>query len=242
MSGLYTNGMSLATLPFTGNERLPLDTQLAAGATPETEAASLAQIASIMGGNLPMQASRFYGLPYGNTPGTLLTVTGTLYAYPYYIAAPTTIKTLAIDTTTGQTGGAAFIGLYSDNGAGYPGSLVSNSNNTVALAATSGAAVQTYTPTGGIVLQSGWYWLASIFTASSTFPTVADLTAVYPSATNSQLGSDTALHLAAASGQAATGISVVATYGTLSGINAGVFPTAATLTLNAGTPLVILGT
>lgn len=241
MSGLYTNGMSLATLPFTGNERLPLDTQLSAGAIPETEAASLSQIASMMGGNLPLVASRFYGLPAGSTPGTLLTVTGTLYAYPYYIPGPSTIKTLAIDTTTGQTGGGAFIGIYADNGSGYPGALVTSTNNTTALAATSGAAVQTYTPTGGVLVQGGWYWLASIFTASGTFPTVADVSALY-TPLNTQLGSDTALHLAAASGEAATGISVAATYGTLSGINAGVFPAAATLTLNAGTPLVILGT
>lgn len=241
MSGWLTNGMGLSALPFTGNERFPLDTNLSAGATPETEAASLSQIANMMGGNLPLAASRFYGLPAGSTPGTLLTVTGTLYAYPYYISGPSTIKTLAIDTTTGQTGGGAFIGIYADNGTGYPGTLVSTSNNTSALAATSGAAVQTYTPASNIALTSGWYWLASIFTASGTFPTVADVSALYTSL-STQLGSDTALHLAAASGQAATGISVAATYGTLSGINAGVFPTGATLTLNAGTPLVILGT
>lgn len=241
MSGLYTNGMSLATLPFTGNERFPLDTQNNAGAYPETIAASLSQVASMMGGNLPLAAARFYGLPAGATPGTLLTVTGTLYAYPFYVPAPTTIKTLAIDTTTGQTGGAAFIGVYADNGAGYPGSLVSTSNNTSALIATSGAAVQTYTPASNILLQAGWYWLASIFTASSTFPTVADVSATY-TPLNTQLGSDTALHLAAASGQAATGISVAATYGTLSGISSGTFPTGAALVLNAGVPLVILGT
>lgn len=242
MSGWLTNGMSLATLPFTGNERFPLDTQLASGATPEMEAASLSQIATYMGGNLPMQPSRFYGLPGGATPGTFLTVTGTLYAYPYFIAGPTTIKTLATDTTTGQTGGGAFIGIYADNGAGYPGNLVPSSNNTAALVATSGAAIQTYTPTGGILLQSGWYWLASIFTASGTFPTMADVSATY-TMLNTQMGSDTALHLAATSGQAVTGVSITGqTYGTLSGINAGVFPASATLSVNAGTPLIILGT
>lgn len=241
MSGWLTNGLSLATLPFTGNERFPLDTQLTAGATPEMEAASLSQIANMMGGNLPLAASRFYGLPAGSTPGTLLTVTATLYAYPYYIPGPSTIKTIGIDTTTGQTGGGCFLGIYADNGAGYPGTLVTSSNNTVALAATSGAAIQNYTPTGGVLLQAGWYWLASIFTASGTFPTVADVSALY-TPLSTQLGSDTALHLAATSGQAATGISVAGTYGTLSGINSGVFPASATLTLNAGTPLVILGT
>jgi hypothetical protein len=241
MSGLYTNGLPLASLPFTGAERLPLDTQLSSGGYPETEAASLSQISSYLGGNLPLVASRFYGLPAGSTPGTLLTVTGTLYAYPYYISGPSTIKTIGIDVTTGQTGGGAFVGLYADNGAGYPGNLVTSSNNTSALIATSGAAIQNYTPTTALALPSGWYWLASIFTATGTYATVADVSALYTSL-NTQLGSDTALHLAAASNEAATGISVAATYGTLSGINAGVFPASATLTLNAGTPLVILGT
>lgn len=241
MSGIYTNGLPLASLPFTGNERLPLDTQLSSGATPESEGASLSQLSSYFGGNLPLVAARFYGLPAGATPGTLLTVTATLYAYPYYISGPSTIKTLGIDTTTGQTGGGAFIGMYADNGAGYPGTLVTGSNNTAALIATSGAAVQNYTPTTPLAIGSGWYWLASIFTATGTFPTVADVSSTYTSL-NTQLGSTTALNLAATSGQAATGITVAATYGTLTGINAGVFPTGATVTLNAGTPLIILGT
>jgi hypothetical protein len=233
--------MSLATLPFTGNERFPLDTQLSAGAQPETESATLSQVSSMMGGNVPFQASRFYGLPAGATPGTVLTVTGTLYAYPYYISGPSTIKTIGVNTTTGQTGGGAFVGIYADNGAGYPGALVVNSNNTSALAATSGSLIQNYTPTGGLLLQGGLYWLASIFTATGTFPTVSDISATY-TVLNTQLGSTSAANLVATSGEAATGISVAATYGTLSGINSAVFPASATLTLNAGTPLVVLGT
>ncbi len=190
---------------------------------------------------IPWAASRFYGNPLGNTPGTLLTVTGTLYAYPLYIPGPVTVKTFGVYTTTGQTGGAAFIGLYADNGAGYPGTLVTGTYNSTAITATA-TGVQNYTPTGGTVLQSGLYWLASIFTASGTYPTVADVAAVYPSATNSQLGASSAANLIATSGEAATGVSVAATYGTLSGINAGVFPSSATVTYNAGTPLVVLGT
>lgn len=240
MSGWLTNGFPPATLPINMGGLISVDTQNTQGLNAETVAPSLSQIATSMGGNLPMLPSRFFGLPAGATPGTLLTVTGTLYAYPYYIPGGT-IKTIAIDTTTGQTGGASFIGIYADSGAGYPGTLISGSNNTSALIATSGAAVQTYTPATPLVLQAGWYWLASIFTATSTFPTVSDVSATY-TLLNTQLGSDTAAHLAATSGQAATGISVAATYGTLSGINASVFPTGATVTQNAGTPLIILGT
>ncbi len=240
MAGIY-QGLPAAVLPLTGNEVAAFDTLLTGGANPQTELVSISQLATQVANNLPLAASRFYGLPDGSTPGTLLTVTGTLYAYPFSITGGATVKTIGIDTTTGQTGGAAFIGIYADNGAGYPGKLVATSNNTTALIATSGAAVQNYTPTTALALAGGTYWLASIFTASGTFPTVADISALY-TPLNSKLGSDTALHLAAASGQAATGISVAATYGTLSGINSGVFPASATLTLNAGTPLVILGT
>lgn len=240
MSGLYP-GFPAPTLPISPNSVWAMDTENTQGQVPETVAMTPSLLSGMAGGGVPLVASRFYGLPAGSTPGTLLTVTGTLYAYPYFISGPATIKTLAIDTATGQTGGGAFIGMYADNGAGYPGTLVTSSNNTVALAATSGAAVQTYTPTTALSVPGGLYWLASIFTASGTFPTVADISALY-TVLNTQLGSDTALHLAAASGQAATGVSVAATYGTLSGINGGVFPASATLTLNAGTPLVILGT
>lgn len=240
MSGWLTNGMSLVTLPFTGNERFPLDTNLTAGSLPETEATSMALAANMFGGSLPMAASRFYGLPRGTTPGTLLTVTGTLYAYPYYITSPTLIKTIALDTTTGQTAGSARIGMYADSGAGYPGNLVTGTDGG-ALIATSGAAVQTNTI--NVTVQSGWYWLASIFTASGTFPTVASVAVGYGSATNANLGSDTALHMAATSGQAGSGVAITGqTFGALSGINSAVFPSAAALTLNADTPLIILGT
>jgi hypothetical protein len=239
MSGWLTNGVTAASLPLTGLETFSADTQLTQGAQPETVAVSTGQLASMMGGQLPMAPNRFYGVPYGNTPGTLLTVTGTLYAYPFYIAAPTLIETIGIYSGTGQTGGALRAGIYADNGAGYPGSLVSGTDGG-ALAATANTTVSTNTI--NVTLQSGWYWLATIATASGTFPTVGAITAVYPSATNSQLGSDTAAHLIAASGQAATGISVAATYGALNGISSGTFPTGATLTLNAATPVVILGT
>lgn len=239
MSGWLTSGMSLSTLPLTGNERFPVDTQLAAGALPETEAVSTSQLASMMGGSLPMAATRFYGLPPGQTPTTFLTVTGTLYAYPFYIAAPILIKTVGVYTTTGQTGGAAHAGLYYDNGAGYPGNLVPSSDGG-ALIATSGAVSQTNTV--NLTLQAGWYWLASIFTASGTFPTMAAADTIYAPATGAQLGFDTAAHLIASSGEAPTGYTVAATYGALIGINSGVFPASATINYNAKIPLVTLGT
>lgn len=233
MSGYSTPGLPLATLPFTGNETVAFDTNLANGAYPQSEAPSLTQLATYFGGSLPMVTGRFYGLPYGTTPVALLTVISTLYAYPIYIASTTTVSTINIGVTTGQTGGAAHVGIYADNGAGYPGDLVYDSGAIAGLTST------TVVTKSGVAttLNAGWYWIASIFTASSTFPSVTAATSNYGTALNAQLGSDTAAHLLATTGQAATGISVAGTYGSLPAT----FTSGATLTLNAATPVFALG-
>jgi hypothetical protein len=180
---------------------------------------------------LPMVKGQFYG-PVGATLAALLTVTATLYAYPVYIPNPITIKTLSLSVSTGQTGGAAHIGIYADNG-GQPGALVFDSGAVSGLTST---AVVTNTPTVSPTLTPGWYWIATIFTASSTFPSVEAISATY-TALASMLGFDTAAHALATSGQAPTGISVAGTYGALPAT----FPSGATLTLNADTPAVAIG-
>jgi hypothetical protein len=234
MSGYTTNGLVGVTLPLTGNEKFAVDTQLANGLAPQSEAVTLSQLATYMGGNLPMVHGRFYGLPNGTTPVALLTVTATLYAYPIYIPNQITIATFNIGVTTGQTGGACHVGIYADTGAGYPGALV---YDTGAISGLTSTTVVTNTPTTGPTLQAGWYWIASIFTASGTFPSVTAATSNYGTSLNAQLGSDTAAHLLATSGQAATGISVAGTYGALPST----FTASATLTLNAATPIFALG-
>lgn len=237
MSGWITNGVSQTTLPVNPLGQWSVDTQNTQGQNPETVAVSFNNASTLLGANLPMQPSRFYGLPDGATPGTLLTVTGTLYAYPIYIAGTTLVKTIGLNVTTGQTGGAAHVGLYADNGAGYPGALLTGSD-TGALAATATASVSN---TINLTVNAGWYWLAAIFTASGTFPTVSSAATGYGAASNALLGSDTVAHLVATSGEAASGITVAATYGTLASLGTS-FPTGAALRLNADIPLVILGT
>lgn len=234
MSGWLTNGLSLSTLPLTGNERYPLDTQLNAGALPEMAAVSMSQAFMYMGGGatVPWVSGRFYGAPPSTTPVGFLTVTGVQYAYPLYIPA-TTIRTINVGVTTGQTGGNAHYALYGDNGAGYPGSIVYEFGAIGALTSTS---VVTVTATS-LVINSGLYWVSSIFTATSTFPTVTAITSAYTNPLMSQLGDDTAAHALATSAFAPTGISVAATYGTL----ASTFPTGATLTINTATPMAIFG-
>lgn len=49
MSGILTNGLAVATVPLTGIELLPADTQLTAGALPESESVSTAQLAAFAG-------------------------------------------------------------------------------------------------------------------------------------------------------------------------------------------------
>lgn len=233
MSGYSTNGLPSPTLPLTGNEKVAVDTQLLNGLSPQSEAPTLSQLATYFGGNLPMVAGRFYGSPAGVTPVALLTVTATLYAYAIYIPNAVTVASLNIGVTTGQTGGAAHVGIYADNGAGYPGALVYDSGVISGLTST------TVVTKSGVAttLNAGWYWIASIFTASGTFPSVTGITANYGSATNAQIGSDTAAHLLATSGQASTGITVAGTYGALpSTFTAGGAPV-----LNAAVPLIAIG-
>lgn len=233
-NGFYTTGLPAAPL-ITGIESIPLETNLTNGINPATAAATTTQLASYFGGGLPWVAGRIYGMPRGTTPVAILTATATLYAYPVYIPNAVNVATLNISTTTGQTGAVAHAGIYADNGLGYPGALVYDTG--VITLATSSNAVNTKTPATPIALNAGWYWLATIFSASGTFPSVSGITANYGVETNAQLGSDTVAHALATSGQAATGISVAGTYGALPAT----YTSGATLTLNAATPIVFLG-
>lgn len=50
-AGVYTNGFPVATVPLTGNERIPADTQLPNGVSPQTEAISVSTLKNYMFGN-----------------------------------------------------------------------------------------------------------------------------------------------------------------------------------------------
>lgn len=230
MSGWLTNGVpQLTTLdPLF---QLPADTENASGEYPQSGYVALGQVAGFA--YVPWVHGRFYGLPAGGTPVAVLTVASTLYAYPVYIPSIVTVASLNLSVTTGQTAGASHLGIYADNGAGYPGALVYDSGALVSAS----TALVTDTGIAGTVLQPGLYWMASIYSASGTYISVAGVSAVYTQALNAALGSDTAAHALAASAQAATGISVAGTYGALPST----FTSGATLTLNAATPLISLG-
>ena len=235
MAGFY-QGLPNATLPLTGNEVAAFDTLLTGGANPQTELISVSQLASTVGGNVPQQPSRFYGVPTGATQGAVLTVASTLYAYPVTLVGNTPIKTISNYVTTGQTGGGSHIGIYADNGSGYPGALV-NGSDSGALAATASTTAETATYATPVTLAPGLYWLASIFTATGTYPSVNGITETAATSTN-DLGFDTLAHAYATSGAWVTGISVANTYGALPAV----FPTGAALIVDASTPTVYLGT
>lgn len=180
--------------------------------------------------------SRFYGLPRGATPSTLLTTASTIYAYPLYIPGNTPIKTISTDSTTGQTGGSVHVGLYADN-FGTPGALVANSDSG-ALAAT-GTAIATATYTTPLTLSPGWYWLATTAAASSTMPTLAAIATSYTSELAGEIGIDTAAHAFATASQNASGVTATFTFGALPAT----FPSAGlALNIALAVPMVVLGT
>lgn len=235
MSGWLTNGMNTATLPLGGLGEFPVDTQNTQGALPETNAVSLSQLFQYTGGgaSVPWVTGRFYSVAPGTTPVAVTPTSGLQYAYPLYIPA-TTIKTLSISVTTGQTGGVAHYGIYADTGAGAPGNLVYDFGaSTIASTAT----VTVTSTASALALQSGLYWISSIFSASSTLSSVIGLTSAYTNVLPYQMGFDTAAHAVATSGQAATGIFGAGSYGALPST----FPTSVSLTLGSATPMACFG-
>ncbi len=205
-----------------------------------TNAATWVAIGSASSLGLPFVAGRFYGIPAGSTQAAVLTVLGTLYAYPVYIPAGTTLATLSLGSTTGQTGGKGRFALFADNGAGYPGAIVAGTDSgdlaaTTTAVATSGALT--------VALASGWYWVGSIFTASSTMPSVTGSTAIYASSLNSLIGSDTAAHALTVSAEASSGIAITGQTYPVTNMTTSfaTFPASAAIQLNVTTPIAILG-
>lgn len=187
------------------------------------------------GATLAAVTGRFYQPMQGATPGTLLTVTNTIYAYPVRLPGNLPIQTIAADVTTGQTGGQIRFGLYTDL-AGAPSALVSGSDSGNQVA--TGTAVATFTPTSPLSLTEGWYWAVLAATASSTMPTVAALAAGYSSDATALVGQDTAAHAFASSAQSTSGLTATFTFGALPAA----FPTAGlALAISAAQPMLVLG-
>lgn len=191
----------------------------------------LGQGCTMVGTGLPWAAGRTYGVPSGVTPVSLLTLLGSLYAYPVNVGSSADLNALSVSVITGQTGGKARAGLYADNGTGYPGALIAGTD-TGDLAATTTAVVGSSGLT--ITIPPAPIWCVSEFTATSTMPSVAGSTVAYTNELNRQVGFDTAAHALATSAQAGGGLVLTGqTYGALPTT----FPTGAVPNLNAGIPL-----
>jgi len=96
--------------------------------------------------------------PYSFTPGAVAVVAGHFYASEFHVTRAITIDRLAVHVTTGDAGKYVRLGIYNDNGAGYPGTLVSDAGT--ALVTSTG--VQAVTPASDIVLAMGLYWLVVV--------------------------------------------------------------------------------
>lgn len=187
------------------------------------------------GATIAAVAGRFYQPMQGATPGTLLTVISTIYAYPVRLPGNLPIQTVSADVTTGQTGGLIRFGLYSDLN-GLPNALVAGSDSGSQTA--TGSAVVTFTPAAALALTEGWYWAVLAASASSTMPTVAALAAGYSSDANALIGQDTAAHAFATSAQSVAGLTATFTYGALPAT----FPTAGqALAIAAAQPMLVFG-
>jgi hypothetical protein len=87
---------------------------------------------------------------------------------PYYVASPLTIAAIGMSVTgAGGAGSVVRIGIYSDNGAGYPGALFSDCGTIDGTSAT----VQEIDVNPDLSLARGLYWFGAVAQVG-TLPTV----------------------------------------------------------------------
>jgi hypothetical protein len=84
----------------------------------------------------------------------------TLYAQPFIVPDDATYTAIAIHQTTGTTGSAR-LGIYSDDGAGYPGALVLDAG-TVTLTGTGAKEIVI-----SQALSRGWHWVAGVWSVAT---------------------------------------------------------------------------
>lgn len=96
--------------------------------------------------------------------------TGTLRAVPFYTPVALSVARIGAEiTAAGDAGGRLRLGVYADNGSGFPGALVIDAG-TIAADAVATAEATLASP---VTLTPGWYWLAAVVQAvTTTQPTV----------------------------------------------------------------------
>lgn len=123
----------------------------------------------------PYQSGRLYGTASNYTTTTVAPLTAnTFRAQPVLIKRSVTINALVAEVTT--VGSFNFrLGIYADNGSGYPGSLIAQ---TAELDGSTPAAPSLRTGAVSATLTPGLYWLVIVTAGSITFR--ADANGAWP--------------------------------------------------------------
>jgi len=104
-------------------------------------------------------------------PGTVAQVANTLRASPLWIRKTVTFVAFRLEVTTLVAATTCRLGLYTDNGSGYPSTLVTNSDVGTIDTATTG--VKTSTFSSAITLTPGLYWIAWNSNGAATVRSIA---------------------------------------------------------------------
>jgi hypothetical protein len=125
-------------------------------------------------------STRWYPQVY--TAGTpLQVVANSLYMIPFVVGVQHQFTAIGVNLTIGGVGGTPVVrmGIYADNGAGYPGALIQDCGTTAATG-TGAITITGLTQT----LAPGLYWLGVVSQGATTQPTFTTPTAVYAQAVN----------------------------------------------------------
>jgi len=99
--------------------------------------------------------------------GTTSPANGAVHAYPMVMQAAHTFTNIGMNNTVGSTGGVVDLGVYTDNGAGYPATLLAHTGAVVV-----NTGIGAITSALAIALGVGLFWLAVDYSASTVAPTV----------------------------------------------------------------------
>lgn len=129
---------------------------------------SLAANRDIPAGLLYKRSGNYYPLVTGTGPTPIAHTANTLRAWPIIVPKGFTFSGFVTEITTNVGASTYRIGIYTDNGSGYPDALVANSDvgNIDSAAA---AAIRTSTLAANVTLTPGLYWLALNNTHTPTF-------------------------------------------------------------------------
>lgn len=146
-----------------------------------------------------------------------------LRAWPFWVLSPVTIVNLRMQTNTAVASSQMRVGLYADNGQGYPGNLVAGSDVAALDGTVPGVKINTFA--SAITLTPGLYWQVHNSINGINIRTIA------VSALNPLLGNSAAM----GANSANTHLAIGSTYAALPAI----FPASAVVTANGAAPLVL---